>query len=162
MATITDVRKGDIYTLGGSQWIALSGARRWGRTGDTHRRIIVERIDLDLAGLRADGVYELGSCGIETTDIPDDTPVDITDRGVAYHHHIDDTDAEDNEACRARDELVRMTAVRRRQEREYTEADGRFRTRIRAALKAGMSVAEVRAETGLSRERVYQIRDGRR
>lgn len=33
---------------------------------------------------------------------------------------------------------------------------------IRAALKEGVSVREIVKRTGLSRERVYQIRDGRR
>ncbi len=33
---------------------------------------------------------------------------------------------------------------------------------IRAALKEGVPVREIVAHTGLSRERVYQIRDGRR
>lgn len=33
---------------------------------------------------------------------------------------------------------------------------------IRAAMRAGLTAAQVADATGLSRERIYQIRDGRR
>ena len=40
--------------------------------------------------------------------------------------------------------------------------DSVFRLAVAKSLKAGLGVAEIVEQTGLSRARVYQIRDGRR
>ncbi|MEU3283288.1 hypothetical protein [Streptomyces antibioticus] len=59
-------------------------------------------------------------------------------------------------------DLVRAT-LRRTQQRQETETvEGAFRLRVQTALRAGMPVTKISSITGLSRERVYQIRDGRR
>lgn len=42
------------------------------------------------------------------------------------------------------------------------DADGRWRAAIRAALADGQRVVDIAEAAGISRERVYQIRDGRR
>lgn len=42
------------------------------------------------------------------------------------------------------------------------EKETSFRLVVRKASLAGVPVAEIRETTGLSRERIYQIRDGHR
>jgi DNA-binding phage protein len=42
------------------------------------------------------------------------------------------------------------------------EADAEWRSTIRRAIEMGVPVTRIAAAAGVSRERVYQIRDGRR
>jgi hypothetical protein len=60
-------------------------------------------------------------------------------------------------------ELVRQrTADKGATEREAADADARWRAAIKAAVAVGERVTEIAAAAGISRDRVYQIRDGRR
>jgi DNA-binding phage protein len=44
----------------------------------------------------------------------------------------------------------------------YEMADLDFRSAIRRAVEMGVPVSQIASAAGISRERVYQIRDGRR
>ncbi len=44
----------------------------------------------------------------------------------------------------------------------YEEADHEFRNFIREAIRLGVPVSQIADAAGISRERVYQIRDRRR
>jgi dihydrodipicolinate synthase/N-acetylneuraminate lyase len=45
---------------------------------------------------------------------------------------------------------------------EHTAAEETFRRLVRAAFEAGLSVTPIKAATGLTTSRVYQIKAGRR
>lgn len=62
----------------------------------------------------------------------------------------------------ALDELFDATAIRNRAVAEFENADHEWRKAIREALDRGARVALIADTAGISRERVYQIRDGRR
>lgn len=59
-------------------------------------------------------------------------------------------------------DVERATRARRRADADAADAMERQAIAIRSAIAAGVSVSEIVQVTGLSRERVYQIRDGRR
>ncbi len=58
--------------------------------------------------------------------------------------------------------LVRVTARRIDAEKQAAVITRAQAIGIRLALRSGVSTADVMAVTGLSRARIYQIRDGRR
>lgn len=59
-------------------------------------------------------------------------------------------------------DVYEATEVKRAAAETATDADREWRAAIRAALASGQRVADVADAAGISRERVYQIRDGRR
>jgi hypothetical protein len=59
-------------------------------------------------------------------------------------------------------ELLHVATRREEAAAEYEAADAVWRDRIVAALRRGVPVAEIASTLGISRARVYQIRDGRR
>ncbi|ALE05499.1 hypothetical protein AL755_08435 [Arthrobacter sp. ERGS1:01] len=59
-------------------------------------------------------------------------------------------------------DLVKLRQKRAAAEDAFEKADAAFRDGIRAALADGMKAAQIADATGLSRPRIYQIRDGRR
>lgn len=58
-------------------------------------------------------------------------------------------------------EVREARANRKALEEAYVETDTDFKVKIRQALRAGATVSEVYVAAGVSRERVYQIRDDR-
>ncbi len=60
------------------------------------------------------------------------------------------------------DELTDATAVRERAQAELDDADHEWRKSIRQAIEMGVPVRLVADAAKISRERIYQIRDGRR
>lgn len=61
--------------------------------------------------------------------------------------------------------LTRLASATQRREnaqRAADDADQEWREMIRTAVAAGARVTEVAMTAGISRERVYQIKDGRR
>lgn len=58
--------------------------------------------------------------------------------------------------------VERATRARQRADADRAEAMERQATAIRAAIAAGVTITQLVEVTGLSRERVYQIRDHRR
>lgn len=60
-------------------------------------------------------------------------------------------------------QLVRETTQRRAAAEQHAEAAIRDQTAaIQAAIAAGVSTLDLAEEAGMSRARIYQIRDGRR
>lgn len=59
-------------------------------------------------------------------------------------------------------DVDRATKARRRADTDAAEAMERQADAIRAAISAGVAITELVRVTGLSRERLYQIRDRRR
>ncbi len=59
-------------------------------------------------------------------------------------------------------DVDRATKARRRADSDAAEAMERQASAIRAAIGAGVSITDLVQVTRLSRERIYQIRDGRR
>lgn len=60
------------------------------------------------------------------------------------------------------DEVADATESKRRADEAAADADRAWRAAIRAALADGQRVVDIAETAGVSRERVYQIRDGRR
>lgn len=60
------------------------------------------------------------------------------------------------------DAVINATAAKANVELAGEEADRVWREAIRAAVAAGERVVEIAEAAGISRDRVYQIRDGRR
>jgi hypothetical protein len=59
-------------------------------------------------------------------------------------------------------DVERATKARQRADTDRAEAMERQANAIRAAIAAGVTITQLVEATGLSRERVYQIRDHRR
>lgn len=60
-------------------------------------------------------------------------------------------------------DVERATKARQRADKDATEAQDRQADAIRVALKVpGVTVAEIARVTGLTTQRIYQIRDGTR
>lgn len=59
-------------------------------------------------------------------------------------------------------DVERATEARRRIDKDADEAQEKQAAAIRAALNVGVTVAELARVTGLSTQRIYQIRDGKR
>lgn len=60
------------------------------------------------------------------------------------------------------DELTDASSAREKAISVMEEADAEWRSTIRRAIEMRVPVTQIAAATGISRERVYQIRDGRR
>jgi hypothetical protein len=58
--------------------------------------------------------------------------------------------------------VVEATAAKASVERDAEDADRAWREAIRTAIIAGFRVVAIAEAAGISRDRVYQIRDGRR
>jgi len=59
-------------------------------------------------------------------------------------------------------DLAKLTAERGEAMDRAAKADMFWRWEIQRQIKAGVPVAEIAATAGISRQRVYQIRDGKR
>ena len=71
--------------------------------------------------------------------------------------------ASDTDKLTAALDLVREATRRRARTEESNDAAIRHQTSaIREAIAAGVSTLDLAQETGMSRARIYQIRDGRR
>jgi hypothetical protein len=60
------------------------------------------------------------------------------------------------------DDVASATEAKRVADSDADEADRQWRAAIRAALAHGQRVVDIADAASISRERVYQIRDGRR
>jgi hypothetical protein len=60
------------------------------------------------------------------------------------------------------DAVADATETKRAADEDAADADRVWRDAIRRALTAGQRVVDIAEAAGISRERVYQIRDGRR
>lgn len=170
--TIADIRRGDRFTRldgHGGTYIALRAAKLC--NGGTKVRVRVVECQDDEIG--PNGVMELGSAEegrrSRIIDPTPDTRVEIHERELPIHHGSDEplpfadepnahmggmTDRE-LEAARLRDYLPRLVE-------QIDDLGSERDVLVRQALTAGVSAIELASLTGLSRARIYQIRDGRR
>lgn len=173
MTAITEIKANDEITHKGDRYVVTKAPRRMGTKGEAAHLIEIFLIPSARAGVREDGTLEFGQNLGSSHRLADTTDVELVRSGVQYRTVRDyagtyeggNLTAEDMREERegsARSELVRVALRRKQREAEATEDEAMFRRGIRQALDAGISVAEIRRETGLSRERIYQIRDGRR
>lgn len=167
MRTIAHVKNENVFRVcsTGRSYIAASDPST--ASANAHLGILCYRVRS--AGVAEDGTYECGMNAATVIEFPEDAPVEIVEQNAKINahenHHTSLTGAEHeaaNARCRQIDELKRVTLIRKEIEKQSKSSEEAFRWRIREALSEGVTVAEVRAETGLSRERVYQIRDNRR
>jgi hypothetical protein len=59
-------------------------------------------------------------------------------------------------------DLLTVSAERNQLQASMIDADVRIATFVREAFRAGMTVGPIVDATGLSKARIYQLRDGRR
>ena len=169
---LSTIHCGDEVFHDGEPHIALRDGKRTGVRGEAATLADVDLIPTRFAGIAEDGVLEFGIKGHAVRHVPD-IDVQVLRSGVHYRSSaLRSETAEDGRlipvhtgysaAECVRTELVRYTLKRVEIGLQADEVNGWFREYIRRGLKHGMSVAEIREVTGLSRERIYQIRDGRR
>lgn len=169
---ITQVNANDEIVHEGDRYIVTVTPKRLGTSGEAARLIRIRLLRVDRAGIREGGTLEFGTTGENTRDLDEATQVDVLRSNVKYRTSRDyvpasgsSLSAEDLKNERegvSRSELVRVSLRRKAREEEASLEERSFRKAIQKALDAGIGVAEVRQETELSRERIYQIRDGRR
>lgn len=170
---ITETKANDEIVYEGSRRIVTAAPKRLGAAGEAGRLIRVRFLSVDRAGISEDGTLEFGTTRENTYDLDDTTEVDVLRSNVQYRTSRDYVrpsgggsltadDLKNEREGASRSELVRVSLRRKAREEEARLEEHSFRKAIQKSLDAGISVAEIRQETGLSRERIYQIRDGRR
>lgn len=160
-ATIADIRRGDRYTWGKREWIAVYDAYPASAAYiDDPRFYVAPAVPVSGAKKNSEGVYEI-TATIGADVILKDSKVTIHERGLAVHTTQDDI-RDTTPKSHAENLLNATVKARQEAQREFEEWDAEFRARVRQFLTSGGRVADVVEKTGLSRERIYQIRDGRR
>lgn len=170
---ITEAKANDEITYQGDRYIVEKAPRRLGDKGEAAHLVRVFLLRSDQAGIQDDGTLEFGTTGSNSRDLPDTTDVELVRSNVQYRTSADYVRPYDGGNLTADDlkheregvalsELTRVSLRRAQRAREAGEEDASFRRGVKKALEAGVSVAAIREQTGLSRERIYQIRDGRR
>lgn len=160
-ATIADIRRGDRYTWNNREWIAVYDAAPGSSAYiNDDRFYVVRSIPAKNAQPGADGVHEVTGT-ISADVILCTAKVTIHERGLNVHTRQDDV-REDTSKEHAENLLNSTIIARQDAQRAFEETDTEFRARVRQFLASGGSVADVVRKTGLSRERIYQIRDDRR
>lgn len=162
-ATVNDIRRGDRFTWSGRTWIAAADAHPnlYGIYGAVDLVTLPGNLKASADGvIRQDNPSQLKSRAVHFT-----APVTITERGITIALEHEDAPAvrRTRTAAESSLRLVERQAKRRKAlEQEITGADREFGDLVRMALANGASVAQLTEKTGLSRARIYQIRDGRR
>lgn len=163
MATVEDIRRGDKFTWNGTTYYAMDDARLYApeEFGDLGEFCAVRLIRA--AGLtpNSDGVIDLDMRMLDNKAILRTAPVTIISRGHALHHVTDEV-RETVPVEQVMPNLCYVMAARKRAQREVNDLDEQRDHYIRQAIASGARVAELAELTGLSRERIYQVRDGRR
>ncbi|TXS35134.1 hypothetical protein [Streptomyces sp. t39] len=161
MATIADIRRGDKFTHSGRTYIAADDARPSGVTGYYDVTTLPGTAKAD------DGVIRQGALFGRDITVRPDFAVDIITRGLTVEMLWETTHNQRPEATTASEDAVRfwlghITRQREAAQRQSADLDLTRDKWIRAALALSVPVTEIAHLAGLSRERIYQIRDGRR
>ncbi|MFK0140683.1 hypothetical protein [Streptomyces murinus] len=171
---ITEVKINDeIETPNGIHYLVRDLPYRVSQTGEMSRTVRLSLTDLRGKPTAEDGALELGTHSLAIHDFDEDTEVTLIRSDVQYRdvwHYLPESARTDESGVTfrrypkefAHAELVKAATLHKEYRRKGVEAEGAFRLRVKTALRSGMSVAEVGRATGLSRERIYQIRDDRR
>ena len=160
-ATIADIRRGDRFTWNNREWIAVYDA--YPATAayiNDDRFYVLPAVRADKANETDEGTYEIATA-IGADVVLHTATVTIHERDLAIHTAQDDVrDSAPLEHAEAALEFI--VNARTVAHRAVEQRDEEFNSRIRQFLAAGGSVAAAVTMTGLSRARIYQIRDGRR
>jgi len=159
-ATIADIRRGDRFTWNNREWIAVYDAYPATAAYINDDRFYVLPAVAARLAKEVDGVREI------TTYIGADlvlhtAPVTIHERDLPIHNSQDDI-RDDSPLTHAEAALKFIVGARTAAHRAVEQRDEEFNARVRQFLASGGTVADAVEKTGLSRARIYQIRDGRR
>jgi hypothetical protein len=167
-ATIGDIRKGDRFTWGSKTYIAFDDARPviTGIANDDYWQRFSNIFMISTAAIAPaeDGSYHQESRNIDCQSVLTDKTIEIHERDrttVCAWEEPDSTDKPVDEQ-HTRIKLENIMHARKQAQRLAEDVDQTRDHYIRRALKGGSSVAQLMEITGLSRARIYQIRDGRR
>ena len=171
-ATIADIRRGDRFTRltgRGGTFIALFAAKPTPGYERETMRVITVADQGDVIG--SDGTMQLGSLDdreVVTMKVSPDAPVEIHDRELPIHineetkqftdtpnPHLGGQTDREMEAARVRRRLPELVST-------VTNLGSERDLLIKQGLAAGVSAVELADLSGLSRGRVYQIKDGKR
>lgn len=160
--TISNIRRGDRFTWNNTEWIAIydaapSSADPAATNDPGFSAVYMAKASKFKA--RKDGVLEV--IGTTTETILSDKEVTVHDRGLRVHCPADDVRPE-VPAWQARNGLERVVRARVAAQRQLEDTDEEFRNFVRQSIASNVSIPEICEVTGLSRQRIYQIRDGRR
>jgi len=163
-ATIADIRRGDRFTWGTKTYIAFDDARPDAHLtdlGDFHEIRMVQTTNLKVA---EDGSFHQGTAFVDCQTVLSAKEIEISERGLRTVRLGEEPENVDTPRGwqYAENRLTGTMAARALAQRVADDIDETRDHEIRDALKAGMSVPEIMKVTGLSRARIYQIRDGRR
>lgn len=114
---------------------------------------LAARHDLDLAAAEEAITIYAEQLGAAPGDLTDDDAEHID---LALQSHLA------HDTGRPLDDVAEATEAKRVADETATEADRAWREAIRSALADGQRVVEIAGVARITRERVYQIRDGRR
>lgn len=170
---LSELKVGDEIFYRGESYLAFKDGRKTGTSGEAATLATVALGRTSEAGVSEDGVLEFGYSGGGSMDHVPDEDVLLMRSGVSFHSSVyRSVKREDcSLACEktlytaadaARAELRRQTLRRGMRAEEMNAGELTFRKAVKNSLDKGIGVAEIVEQTGLSRARVYQIRDGRR
>lgn len=164
-ATVNDIRRGDRFTWNGGKYIALDDARPWEEPGSSedplHQFAWVTAVKDVGQKPGADGVIDFDvPKGGMSQDLWQHAEIEIGERGLKVTWFGQQDKATSPE--QARRLLRNITSARRKALRVIDDIDERRDQWIRGAILSEVPVIEIAEITGLSRARIYQIRDGHR
>jgi hypothetical protein len=159
-ATIADIRRGDRFTWNNREWIAVYDAYPATAAYIDDDRFYVLPAVPAVKAKEVDGVHEI-TTAIGADVVLHTAAVTIHERDLPVHTRQDDVH-ETAPLEHAESALKFIVDAREAAHRAVEQRDEEFNARVRQFLASGGSVAVAVEKTGLSRARIYQIRDGRR
>lgn len=162
-ATINDIRRGDRFTWSNRTWIAAADAHpnMWG----IHGAVDVATLPGNMTAGKDGVVRQTSTSQLKLRAVHYTAPIVITERGIQISLTHEDAPVlrHKRSALESSLRLVKRKAeLRKVLGEQMEEADQEFGDLIRMSLANGATVAQLVEKTGLSRARIYQIRDGRR
>ena len=169
---LSQVKCGDVVFYAGEPHVAITDGRPTGTSGEAATLATVMLARVSDGETNENGTLELGYCRASRRHVPDED-VQLLRRGMNFHSSdrrsaqdedgtlvVEKTNYSTADACRAELDRIMLRQARRAEEERAETAS--FRRHVQRCLANGLAVAELKERTGLSRERIYQIRDGRR
>lgn len=163
-ATIADIRRGDRFTWAGKTYIAFDDARPSRLAADLGDFCEIGTIQASAITADADGTYHQGTAFVDCTTVLSNKEIEILERGLKTLRIAEEPENADRPVSEwyALGHLRSTMSARSLAQRVADDIDQTRDHQIRDAIKAGVSVPEIMEITGLSRPRIYQIRDGKR
>ncbi|MFI8351280.1 hypothetical protein [Streptomyces sp. NPDC085596] len=162
-ATINDICRGDRFTWSGRTWIAAADAHP--NLGGIHGAVDMVALPGSMKADEDGVVRQQNPSQLTVKAIHFSAPVTILERGIQVSLTYEDAPIVQRKRPAVESALMlldRQTKMRKALEDDLTETDRQFNDLVRLSLANGASVARLVETTGLSRARIYQIRDGRR